>query len=155
VEVVLLEAPELFQNSLALLVGITGPLFHFIAELFCLRNLEVRLFDGSCIEKDPVKFKGNLMVHFEKQILHGELLVLCKEELAVRLEALKVFSDPIQVLQPLLHSQVILSAGNIVSQQTLKDFGCILTMLPFFYPSDYAIVGFPMCWHRELTGNCQ
>ena len=65
-KVVLLEAPELFQYSLALLESITGPLLHFIAELFSLRNLQVRLFDGSCIEKDPVKFKGNLMVHFEK-----------------------------------------------------------------------------------------
>ena len=70
-EVVLLEAPELFQYSLALLVCITGPLLHFIAELFSLGNLQVRLFDSPCIEKDSVKFKGNLMIHFEKQILHG------------------------------------------------------------------------------------
>ena len=78
-EVVLLEAPELFQYSLALLVCILGPLLHFITQLFSLGNLKVRLLDGSCIEKHPVKFKGNLMVNFEEQILHGELLVLSKE----------------------------------------------------------------------------
>jgi len=154
-EVVLLEASELFQYSLALLVCIAGPLLHFIAELFSLGNLQVRLLDGSCIKKHPVKFKGNLMVNFEKQILHGQLLVLCKEELAVKLEPLKVFSDPIQVVQPLLNSEIILSAGNIVSKQTLEDFGCILTMLALFYSSDYAIEGLSMCWHSKLTGNCQ
>jgi len=82
-------------------------------------------------------------------------LIFCKKKLAVRLEAFQVFSDPIQVVQPLFNSQVVLSAGNIVSQQTLEDFGCILTMLALFYSSDYAIEGLSMCWHSELTGNCQ
>lgn len=73
----------------------------------------------------------------------------------MRLEDLKVLSDPVQVLQPLVHREGGLSVGNIVSEQTLKDFGCILSMLALFYPSDYAIVGLSMCWHREFTGDSQ